>query len=72
MITEECLSRNLELPPTPGAVGAPGTAAWESRGEGREGRGSTMWGEREGGWEGGATSSAWGRDAQLHKQHSVK
>ena len=61
MITEECLSRNLELPPTPGAVGAPGTAAWESRGEGREGRGSTMWGEREGGWVGGGTPScAWG------------
>ena len=51
MITEECLSRNL--PPTPGAVGAPGTAAWESRGEGREGRGSTMWGERVGGMVGG-------------------
>ena len=67
MITEECLSRNL--PPTPGAVGAPGTAAWESRGEGREGRGSTMWGEREGWWEGGHLLVLGGG---MHKQHSVK
>ena len=71
MITEECLSRNLALPPTPGAVGAPGTAAWESRGEGREGRGSTMWGEREGGGVGGGGQPLV-LGGGMHKQHSVK